>query len=94
MNNLIKALIPGMPLIEKVADKKSLSNLVVEKTTYQTELAQAGYFAVIASVIYTLMNCEQGLSMASLSCISEAQWGALLYTVSQAYLRIKQKTLG
>ena len=91
---LITAITPIVPMILKAKKaKKDEKNIVdvVKESTKQTEIVQGGYLYVLYSIYQTMAACETGLSLASLSCLSQDQWAMLAGVVSLAFARLRQK---
>ena len=91
---LITAITPIVPMILKAKKaKKDEKNIVdvVKESTKQTEIVQGGYLYVLYSIYQTMAACETGISLASLSCLSQDQWAMLAGVVSLAFARLRQK---
>jgi len=91
---LITAITPIVPMILKAKKaKKDEKNIVdvVKESTKQTEIAQGGYLYILYSIYQTMAACETGISLASLSCLSQDQWVRLAGFVSIAFARLREK---
>ncbi len=99
----IQAIVPFIPLITKLFDigaeakEKNAKQALIEaaaKSTGKTELAQGGYIYSLVSISHTVLNCNESLSIASLSCVSTDQWVMLSGFLSMAYATLRAKLKG
>ena len=98
----IQAIIPFIPLIQKIIEvkhsAKAKDNKIVKEvietakvSTGKTEIAQGGYIYALYSIFQAVYGCSETLTLASLSCVSVDQWFMLAWFISMAYATLRAK---